>query len=124
MVTALMIKPECKPCITQLCCDGEYLRCVLDINPESDCSAEMFILENYIAILYVPDGVFYGMKPNRKIGNKIITGIFYVVKISNGELCSLRESEIVKYTLRFRETELWNDEEALDALFSELDYTL
>lgn len=119
-----MVKPERKPCIVQLCCDSAYLRYALDIKPESNCSADMFILENDIAILYASDGVFYSMKPNRKIGKKIITGTFYVVKVRNGELCSLTEPEIVRYTLRFREAELWNDDEALDALFAELDYTL
>ena len=122
LVTALMIEPERKPCITQLCCDSEYLRYALDIKPECECSVDTLVLENDIAILYVPDSIFYGMKPNRKIGRKIITGTFYVVKVRNEELCSLTESEIVRYSLRFRETELWNDEDALDAFFGELDY--
>ena len=121
MVTALMVQPERKPCIAQLCCNSTYLNYAVSIDEDTSCSADVFVLENDIAILFAPDGAFYGWQPNRKIGKRIITGTFYVVKIKNGELHSLTEKEIVKYSLRFQETELWTDTDAINALFSELE---
>lgn len=121
MVTALMVQPERKPYITHLCCDGTYLDFAVSRDSDVVCCADVFMLEKDIAILYALDGVFYGLKANRRIGKRIICGTFYVVKIKNGELHSLSDKEIVKYSLRFRECEWWTDTEAIDAIFNELE---
>ena len=121
MVTALMIQPGRHPCITQLCADGLYLNYAVSKDCDTLCCASMFALEKNVAVVYAADGVFYGMKPNRRIGKRIITGTFYIVKVRDGALCSLTEKEIVKYSLRFRERELLTDTEAIDAMFSELE---
>ena len=121
MVTALMIQPGRHPCITQLCADGLYLNYAVSKDCDTLCCASMFALEKNVAVVYAADGVFYGMKPNRRIGKRIITGTFYIVKVKDGALCSLTEKEIVKYSLRFRERELLTDTEAIDAMFSELE---
>ena len=121
MVTALMIQPGSHPCITQLCADGLYLNYAVSKGCDTLCCASMFALEKNVAVVYAADGVFYGMKPNRRIGKRIITGTFYIVKVKDGALCSLTEKEIVKYSLRFRERELWSDTEAIDAMFNELE---
>lgn len=121
MVTALMIQPGRHPCITQLCADGLYLNYAVSKECDTLCCASMFALEKNVAVVYAADGVFYGMKPNRRIGKRIITGTFYIVKVTDGTLCSLTEKEIVEYSLRFRERELWSDTEAIDAMFNELE---
>lgn len=121
MVTALMIQPGRQPCITQLCTDGLYLNYAVSKDCDTLCRASMFGLEKNIAVVHAADGVFYGMEANRRIGKRIITGTFYIVKVENGALRSLTEKEIVKYSLRFRERELWTDTQAIDAIFSELE---
>ena len=121
MVTALMIQPHQHPCITQLCADGLYLNYAVSKDCDTLCCADMFVLEKDIVVVYAADGVFYGMEPNRRIGKRIITGTFYITKIKNNVMCSLTDREIVKYSLRFRERELWSDAEAINAIFSELE---
>ena len=121
MVTALMIEPNQHPCITQLCCDGLYLNYAVSKDCDTLCCADMFALEKDIVVVYAADGVFYGMKPNRRIGKRILTGTFYITKIKNKAMCSLTDREIVKYSLRFREREFWSDTEAINAIFSELE---
>ena len=121
MVTALMIQPGRQPCITQLCADGLYLNYAVSKDCDTLCCASMFGLEKNIAVVYAADGVFYGMDANRRIGKRIITGTFYIVKVENGALRSLTEKEIVKYSLRFREREFFSETEAIDAIFSELE---
>ena len=123
MVTALMVQPESKPRITQLCCNGAYLNYAINIDSDYKCTADAFVLEKDIAILCAKDGVFHGLKPNRRIRNRIVCGTFYIVKVKNKELSSLTEKEIVKYSLRFQEREWWTDTEAIDALFREIEAT-
>lgn len=121
MVIALMIQPEKKPCITQLCCDGTYLNYAVNIDSDCSCATDAFTLEKDIVILCAKDGIFYNMKPNRKVGKRIICGTFYIVKVKNKELCSLTEKEIVKYSLQFQDREWWTDTEAIDAIFNEFE---
>ncbi len=121
MVTALMVQPGESPCITQLCCDGEYINYAVSKGCDTLCHADILAFEKNIAIIFASDGVFYGMKPNRKVGKQIIYGTFYIVKVENKKLCSLTEKELVKYSLRFREREWWTDTEAIDAIFNEFE---
>ena len=121
MVTALMVQPGKHPCITQLCCDGLYLNYAVSKDCDTLCCASMIPLEKNSAVIYAGDGVFYNMKPNRRVGKHIVCGTFYIVKLKNKELCSLTDKEIVKYSLQFREREWWTDSEAIDAVFHELE---
>lgn len=121
MVTALMVQPGKQPCITQLCCDGLYLNYAVSKDCDTLCCANIIALEKNIAVVCAADGVFYNLKPNRRVGKQIVCGTFYIVKVKNKELCSLTDKEIVKYSFRFRECEWWTDSEAIDAIFSELE---
>lgn len=121
MVTALMVQPGKQPCITQLCCDGLYLNYAVSKGCDALCCANIIALEKNIAVVYAADGVFYNLKPNRRVGKQIVCGTFYIVKVKNKELCSLTDREIVKYSFRFRECEWWTDSEAIDAIFGELE---
>ncbi len=121
MVTALMVQPERNPCITQLCCDGLYLNYAVSKDCDTLCCASMFALEKDIAVVYAADGIFYNMKPNRRVGKQIVCGTFYIVKVKNKTLCSLTDKKIVKYSLQFREREWWTDSQAIDAVYDELE---
>lgn len=121
MITALMVQPGKQPCITQLCCDGLYLNYAVSKDCDTLCCANIIALEKNIAVVCATDGVFYNLKPNRRVGKQIVCGTFYIVKVNNKELCSLTDKEIVKYSFRFRECEWWTDSEAIDAIFNELE---
>lgn len=120
MVTALMVKPGEQPFICQLVDDGDYLNAAVSVGDSMMCSATSLKLEKGVSVIYAWEGVSLGRKGNRKIGKRIIAGTFYVVRIKDGQLRSLTEEDIVKYTLRFWETEEYTDDEVIDSWFDGL----
>lgn len=120
MVTALMIKPAEKPCIVSLVDDGDYLNAVVSIGATLMCSAAVLPIEKDLVVIYAWDGVMAGLKGNRKVGKRIIAGTFYVVRIVDGQLESLTEEEISKYSYRFRKVQEYSDAEVMDSWFDDL----
>lgn len=120
MVTALLVKPGEQPCITQLVDDRDYLDCAVSIGTDNLCTAATLTLKKEIAVIYAWEGTVMGLKGNRKVGKRIIAGTFYIVRIKNGVLQSLTDKDIVKYALRFHETEEYTDDEVIDSWFDGL----
>lgn len=120
MIKALMIKPAEKPCIVSLVDDGDYLNAVVSIGATLMCSAAVLPIEKDLVVIYAWDGVMAGLKGNRKVGKRIIAGTFYVVRIVDGQLESLTEEEISKYSYRFRKVQEYSDTEVMDSWFDDL----
>lgn len=58
------------------------------------------------------EGKLIGLEPNRRIGDDVIVGTFYILKCNrNGESCSLNDEDIAKYKKRFAEPEHITKEE-------------
>ena len=58
------------------------------------------------------EGKLIGLEPNRRIGDDVIVGTFYILKCNrNGESCSLNVEDIAKYKKRFAEPEHITKEE-------------
>ena len=53
--------------------------------------------------------------PNRQIGTRIIAGTFYIVGIHKGNLRSLTDKEIARFTVRFCDKEYHTDDDVLDS---------
>jgi len=74
--------------------------------------------ENSIEILCNEEGKLIGLEPNRRVGNDIIVGIFYIIKTNSaGECVSLSDREIETYTKLFEKPELIAAEEVEKTLF-------
>lgn len=120
MVIALMVKPGEKPCICQLMDDGDYLDAVVSIGATLMCSAAVLPIEKDVVAIYAWDGVMAGLKGNRKIGKRIVAGTFYVVRIVDGQLRSLTEDEIARFSYRFHTVREYSDTEVMDSWFDGL----
>lgn len=120
MVTALMVKPGEQPCITQICDDRDFLNCAVSIGANAMCTATAITVERDIVAIYAWEGVFAGLHGNRRIGKRIISGTFYIVREMDGDLYPLTEADVAKYSYRFRKAKQFTDDEVIDSWFDGL----
>ena len=120
MVTALIVPPNQHPQITQLCDDRTFLDFSVNRGTDFMCSAIATSLEKGIAIIYAQEGALLCLPGNRRVGNHIIAGTFYVVGVKDGILRSLTDAEIIKYTSQFWESEIFTDNEVFDSYFDNI----
>ena len=119
MVTALMVKPGEHPCPTQLCDNRDYLDRAVSADMEVVCSAAVMRLTDGIAIIYNDEALMMGTA-NRRVGERIFSGVFYVVGLADGRLVSLTDAQIAQYMVRFWETEIYTTDEVVDAWIDSL----
>lgn len=120
MIKALMVKPGEKPCVVSLVDDGDYLNAIVSIGAMLMCSAAVLPIEKDVVAIYAYEGVMSGLKGNRKVGKRIVAGTFYVVRIIDGQLASLTEDEISKYSHRFRKIQEYTDTQVMNSWFADL----
>ena len=120
VIKALMVKPGEKPCTVSLVDDGDYLNAIVSIGATLMCSAAVLPIEKDVVAIYAWDGVMAGLKGNRKVGKRIIAGTFYVIRIVAGQLVSLTEEEISKYSYRFRKIQEYDGSTVMDSWFDDL----
>ena len=118
MVTALKIEPYKNPCPCQLCDDGEYLNHCISPDPYITYTATALKIDNNIAAIYCRNGYMFSLPCNRRVGNKIICGVFYIVRVKDGKLRSLTDQDIVKYSLQYWYSEDYADQEIIDSWIS------
>lgn len=115
MVTALRIDPKQSPYPCQICDDGDYLNhCVSPASPLIYTAAALKIDDN-IAAVYCRNGHLFSLPCNRRINDKIICGTFYIVRVKDGKLRSLTDTDVVKYSLEYWSTETFSDDEVMDS---------
>lgn len=118
MVTALMVRPDSHPTITQLVDDGNYLSCAVSVDVDVPFTADTLEIETEIVAIHSYEGTILGIAPNRQVGSKVIAGVFYIAGVHKGKLRSLTDEEIVSFTLQFWETEIHTEDEVFDSWFS------
>lgn len=118
MVTALMVRPDEHPVITQLVDDGNYLSRAVSVDVDVPLTADALEIEAGIVAIHSYEGAILGTAPNRQVGSKVVDGVFYIVGVHKGKLRSLTDEEIVRFTLRFWETEIHTEDEVFDSWFS------
>lgn len=118
IVVALMVSPGKRPVITHLCDDGEYLNLAVSID---DCTplhcAEARPIKSGVVAICAEQSYALDLEPNRRVNKRILSGTFYIVGSKAGRLRSLRKDEIVKYTTKFWEPELFTKDEVVDSWF-------
>lgn len=120
MVTALMVKPGEQPCVTEIYDDRKYLNSAVSIGANRPCTAAGITIERGMVALYAWEGVHAGLQGHRKIGKRILAGTFYIVRELGGELYSLSEADIAKYSHRLRKAKSFTDKEVIDSWFDGL----
>ena len=120
MIKALMVRPGEKPCKVSLVDDNCFMNAMVSVGATLMCSAAVLPIEKDVVAIYAYEGVMSGLKGNRKVGKRIIAGTFYVVRIVDGQLVSLAEDEISKYSHRFRKVQEYTDTQVMDSWFDDL----
>ena len=115
MVTALKIEPGKNPCPCQICDNGEYLDHCVSLGSNLAFTAAALKLEDNVAAVYCRNGYMFSLPGNRRVGDRIICGVFYIVRVKNGKLQSLSDCDVVKYSLEYWATERFTEEEIFDS---------
>ena len=115
-IIALRIEPGKAPVTVTLATDLDSLQKAVSIGTDYQGLIEILPFEGRIDLLCNEEGKLNGMDPNRRVGDDILFGVFYVLASTPaGNFTSLNQKEIEKYTARFAQPEKFTQEE-LDAL--------
>ena len=117
-ITVLMVKPNENPIITTIKNDLDSLQKAVSIRADFQGLIEIFAIDDGVLVLCNEEGKLIGLEGNRRIGNDIITGVFYVVgEDGHGNLTSLSEDLLQTYQRRFWEPEHYTQADVEHALF-------
>ena len=124
-IKTIMVKPNEIPKTTELKVSIDAFNKAVSVDTDYDCLACCKRLERGVYILYADESGVLFFPPNRRIGDDIISGVFYVIGAKDGRPISLTDKQIKKYTERFFEPEEHGEYEALnsylDSLSKEID---
>lgn len=124
-IKAIMVKPNEIPKTTELKVSIDSFNKAVSVDTDYDCLACCKRLERRVYILYADESSVLFFPPNRRIGNDIISGVFYVIGTKDGKPVSLTDKQIEKYTEMFSEPEEYGEYEVLnsylDSLSKEID---
>lgn len=118
MVTALKIEPNQSPYPCQICDDGEYLNHIVSPPSYLIYTAAALKLEDNIAAIYCRNGYLFSLPVNRRVEDRIICGVFYIVRVKDGNLQSLTDSDVVKYSLEYWASESYTEDEIIDSILT------
>ena len=118
-VKALMIEPYKHPCVVELECDLDSLQKAVSIGAPEQGLIEFVYLEDNASILCNEEGKLIGLTPNRRLGNDILCGVFYVVAENDeGELISLTQDQQNRYSKMFWDPDAISKDEIGRTIFS------
>ena len=79
---------------------------------------EIIEIDSKTCLLCNEEGKIYGMESNRRFGGDVLCGTFYVTgQDKHGNLASLSQKNIQKYTAMFHEVEEISAQEAEQSMF-------
>lgn len=117
-VKALMIEPNKKPCVVELMTDLDSLQKAVSIGAPEQGLIEFVYLEDNVSLLLNEEGKLIGLEPNRRLGDDILCGVFYVVAENDeGELISLSEAQQEHYSKMFEHIEPIDKAEVGNTIF-------
>ena len=108
-ITVLMVEPNEHPKATELHTDLDSLQKAVSIGADYQGLIEIVSLGNGDCIMCNEEGKLIGLEGNRRLGNDILVGVFYIMSENEeGELISLTERKIKRYTELFWEPETFD----------------
>lgn len=108
-LTVLMVEPGKHPKVTTLKDDLDALQKAVSIGAAYQGLIEFVDLRNGDCIMCNEEGKLIGLEGNRRLGNDILAGVFYIMSQNEeGELQSLSERKIKHYTKIFWEPETFD----------------
>ena len=117
-IKALMVLPGQHPCITMLKNDLDSLQKAVSIGSYHQGLIEVITLEDHVCLISNEEAKLVSLVGNRRLGNDIIAGVFYIVGTDNdGNFASLSQDVINKYAILFWEPESFTEKEVADSLW-------
>ena len=108
-ITVLMVEPGKHPKVTTLKDDLDSLQKAVSIGANYQGLIEFVSLGNGDCIMCNEEGKLIGLDGNRRLGDDILVGVFYIMSENeDGELLSLSEKKIKRYTELFWEPETFD----------------
>lgn len=116
-LTVWMVEPGQHPKITTLKDDLDSLQKAVSIGADYQGLIEFVSLGNGDCIMCNEEGKLIGLEGNRRLGNDILVGVIYIMSENeDGELVSLTEHKIKRYTQLFWEPESFDQADIEDTL--------
>ena len=105
-IKVLKVEPKKLPEVCELENELDALQKAVSIGADYQGLIEIISLSNDICILCNEEGKLIGLEPNRRLGNDILCGIFYVTgQDDDGNLTSLDVMSMAYYKKIFSEIE-------------------
>ena len=116
-IRVLMVEPMEFPKLVTLQNDLDSLQKAVSIGAPDQGLIELVHLEDNVYVLCNEEGKLIGLKPNRRLGDDILVGTFYVVADDpEGNLASLNADQIEKYSEFFGHVERIPQEDIADTV--------
>ena len=105
-VKAVKVEPGKIPCVIDLGTDLDSLQKAVSIGADYQGLIEFVYLGDNVSLMLNEEGKLIGLAPNRRLGDDILCGVFYVVaENEDGELISLTLSQQKHYAKMFESIE-------------------
>lgn len=118
-ITTVKVEPMKEPVIACLKNDLDSLQKAVSIGAPEQGLIEFVWLEDNVSILCNEEGKLIGLEPNRRHGDDILCGVFYIVAENDeGELISLTDLQQERYSKMFRDPDLIFKDEVSRTVFS------
>ena len=118
-ITTVKVEPMKEPVIACLKNDLDSLQKAVSIGAPKQGLIEFVWLEDNVSILCNEEGKLIGLEPNRRLGDDILCGVFYIVAENDeGELISLTDLQQERYSKMFRDPDLIFKDEVSRTVFS------
>ena len=116
-IRVLMVEPHKHPVVTTLENNLDALQKAVSVGVETQGLIEIISIADGVCLLCNEEGKLIGLEGNRRIGQDIIAGVFYVAgEDGNGNLASLPEQTLLAYQHRFWAVEEYTQEDVEQAL--------
>lgn len=104
IIKVLKVAPKEKPKLVELVNNLDSLQKAVSVGMEGQGLIEIVELDASTCILCNEEGKVLNLEPNRRLGNDILCGVFYVTgQNKQGDLASLSTAGIEKYSKMFEE---------------------
>lgn len=109
-IKVLMVEPGKAPSVTTITNELSSLQEAVSIGADYVGYIEIIGIDDNVCILCNEEGKLINLEPNRRFYDDILCGVFYVVgEDDDGNLTSLSEQAIKRYTEHFAKPETFNE---------------
>lgn len=114
-IKCLMLMPGQTPAVTTLEASLTAFNKAVSIETEYELRAVSKRIGKRTYAIYAYESVFEDLEPNRKIGDEIMCGVFYIVAVDDTfKPVSMTEKQMMKYMMRFYEPEKYSYHDVLE----------